>query len=183
MTTQAAGVVLIVSSTIPRGTYLTYASDGSGSFAGGDAVPRRKSKWVLPLSPGTVTLACSAGGRADSVHTAHVNVGDPGGFWRGDSLAVAGCDPSGGQPSWVIGSSGTAPTARDAVQRTVHSFDRLAKSQGTAPTYTARPAHIGYPAAATQTWIVSKDGHAAFTLEVTHTGNAFKASPDALCGT
>ena len=184
MTTRTAGVVLVVSSTMGPKAYLNCSSDGSGSFAGGEPVSRRQAHWVLPLAPGTATLACTSGGRGDAAHSVHLQVLDPSGFWRGDALARAGCDPSGGQPSWVAGLHETAPTARGAVQRMIEAFEQLAKSQGNVRTYTSRPARIGYPAAPTETWVVSQNGDAAFTVdEVTHVRNGYTASPDALCRT
>jgi hypothetical protein len=181
MTAQASGVVLVVSSTMPRGTYLSYRSDGAGSFAGGDALPRQPARWALPLAPGTVTLACSADGQEDRQHTAEVRVTDPGGFWRGESLAGLGCEPSGGQPSWVGGLGGTASTAEDAVQATLHALEALSSSQHRPGDYAAQPAKIGYSGAATQTWVATKGSRAELTIDVTQTRDGYAAYPDRMC--
>lgn len=178
---QAAGVVLVVSSTMRPGTYLSYASDGAGSFAGGDPLPSRPFRWALPLAPGTITLACSPDGEEDPAHTAKVRVSDPGGFWRGESLAKLGCDLSGGQPSWVAGLGGTGSTAKEAVQQTLDAFEALANSQHRSVAYTARPAEIGYSGAATQTWVAMENGRAKLTIDVTHARGHYTAYPDHLC--
>jgi hypothetical protein len=179
---QAAGVVLVVSSTMPAGTYLSYVSDGAGSFAGGEPVPRRPTTWALPLAPGAITLACSADGEADLRHTATLRISDPGGFWRGESLDHVGCGSSAGQPSWAADLSGRGSTAEQAVRQTLNAFEALARSQHRSTRYTARPAEIGYREAATQTWVAFASGRAALTIDVTHEQDHYSAFPNHLCG-
>ena len=178
---QRSGVVLVVSSTMSPGTYLTYGSDGVGSFAGGDPLPRQPTAWTLPLAPGTVTLGCGLDATDDPGHRATVRVTDPGGFWRGESLAEAGCRSRGGQPSWVAGLRGTGATARQAVRQTLDAFEAFATSQHRAATYTARPAGIGYAGATTQTWVAAENGRPELTIDVTGEDDRYTAYPDRLC--
>lgn len=161
MTAQESGVVLVVSSRMPSGTYLTYDSDGVGNtFTGGDPLPRHPAEWVLPLAPGIITLGCGLDGEDDPKRMARVRVTDSGGFWRGESLAKTGCGPGGSQPSWVNGLGGSGTSADDAVRHTPDAFEALARSQHRSVTYTARPAEIGYSGSATQTWVALRTaGH------------------------
>ena len=174
-------MVLVVSSTMGSGTYLSYVSDGAGSFGGGDPLPPQPARWALPLAPGTVTLACEADGREDLGHTAKVRVSDPGRFWRGESLARSGCDLSGGQPSWIGGLEGSGSTADEAVRQTLQALETLATAQHRPVRYTAEPADIGYVGGATQTWVAAANGRAELTVDVTRTRNGYRATPNHLC--
>lgn len=181
MNTQRAGAVLVVSSSMPPGTYLGYGSDGNGSFAGGDRLPRRATRWTLPLAPGTVTLTCEPGGQAGPEQTATLRLSDPEGFWRGESLAALGCGTPVGQPSWVVGPGESRRNAEEAVRRLLDAFETLSTSQGHPAGYTARPARTGYPAAKTQTWVGAENGRARVSIDVTQTRRGYTAVPDLLC--
>ncbi|MDP2775685.1 MAG: hypothetical protein Q8O61_19180 [Nocardioides sp.] len=174
---QDGGVVLVVSSTMPRGTYLNYSSNGDAAFGGGDRLPAEPTTWTIPIAPGALTLACDPPGIPEPTEELTMTVTDPEGYWRGDDLAAAGCEGTGGIPSWVIGLEGAGDTAQEAVEATLDGF----RAPNQRFDYTARPAGTGYVDAATQTWVMLKGEEPYATILVTDTGDGFEAMPDILC--
>ncbi|MDP2774416.1 MAG: hypothetical protein Q8O61_12760, partial [Nocardioides sp.] len=175
---RASGVALVVSSTMAPGTYLSYSSDGGGSFGGGDRLPAEPATWTLPLAPGTITLACDPPGVADPDEELTLTVTDPEGYWRGESLGQAGCENGNSMISWVAGLAGSGRTPDEAVADTLDGF----RAPNQMFDYTARPAGTGYVDAATQTWVMLRNNKPYATILVTATGDGFEAMPDALCG-
>lgn len=176
---RASGVALVVSNTMRPGTYLSYSSDGGGAggFGGGDRLPAEPTTWTLPLTPGTVTLACDPPGQRDPAEQLTITVTDPEGNWRGDDLAATGCRGTGGIPSWIIGLEGAGDTADAAVEQTLDGF----RAPNQTSDFTARPAGTGYVDAPTQTWVLLKDEVPHATILVTDTGDGFESMPDILC--
>jgi len=172
---QPAGVVLVVSSSMATGSYLTYMSDGGGQ-PGGDRMSAAPKTWIRGLAPGNLTLACARAGDMEESAPAHVLVTDPHHYWRGESLADLGCD-RGAQPSWIRGLSGTGDTEVQAVDDVLANFTRL-----NAASYAAQPAEIGYVGAGTQTWVATKNGRPDLTIEVSRRGAGFSAWPEWTCG-
>lgn len=162
------GVVLVVESTLPKGSYLTYDSAGDGP-SGGDPA-NGTTTYAFP--PGELTLSCASPPGMDAIGTATVSVVDPHGYWREDTLANYGCRASTAQPSWAIG-SGKGRTAEQAV-------DSLLEHLG--PDYTVDPAPTGYSGADTQTWVALENGTPALSIAVTRGENGYTAVPDLLCG-
>ncbi len=163
----SAGVVLSVTSTLPKGSYLGYRwSTGGG---GGEPLPATSGTWTLLAPPGTLTLACQLPNASPGTpHT--VTVTDPGNVWRSDTLADLGCG-DGGSLSWggPPGSGATPATAAQAL-----FVDR--------PDVTAARAAMGYPGATTQTWIATTgDGKPYMSIVVSPEGSRFIATPDTLC--
>lgn len=172
---QPAGVVLVVSSSMPKGSYLTYISDGGGQ-SGGDRMSADPTTWTRELAPGTLTLTCARAGDMEESAPARVRVTDPHGYWRGESLSELGCAP-GAEPSWIRGLSGAGDTPERAVDEVLANFTHMDQA-----TYTARPAEIGYVDAATQTWIATKNERPSMTVEVSRAGAGFSAWPEWTCG-
>jgi len=172
---QPGGVVLVVSSSMPKGSYLAYISDGGGQ-SGGDRMPADPTTWTLGLAPGDLTLTCAPPGDVEPGPAGHVQVTDPHGYWRGESLADLECTP-GALPSWIGGLGGTGDTPEQAVDQVLANFTHLAPA-----TYSAQPAEIGYVDAATQTWVATKNGRPDMTIEVTRMDTRFSAGPERTCG-
>lgn len=172
---QPGGVVLVVSSSMPKGSYLTYVSDGGGQ-SGGERMSADPTTWTLGLAPGDVTLTCAPPGDVEPSAPGHVRITDPHGYWRGESLSSLGCTP-GVQPSWISGLSGAGDTPEQAVDEVLAHFTHVDQS-----TYTAQPAEIGYVDAATQTWVGAKDGRPSMTIEVLRRRAGFSAWPEWTCG-
>jgi hypothetical protein len=170
-----AGVVLVVDSTMSKGSYLTYTSDGP---SGGDPLSQLSPSTTYPFPPGRVTLGCASPPDMDETGTVTVEVTDPYGFWRSATLADFGCG-NGSQPTWIAVSGG-GPTPQDAVNALLVDFaDALDRDPDA---YTAQAAPTGYSGAATQTWVALRRGRPAFSVVVTGTEGSFNAHPDVLCG-
>ncbi|GEP35890.1 hypothetical protein NSZ01_36580 [Nocardioides szechwanensis] len=186
ITAQDNGVVLVVSSTMPPGTSLSYFSDGGFSgeaLGGGQRLPAEPQTWTLPLAPGMITLACDPPGIADPDEEVTMTVTDPEGYWRGETITDPPCSPGLG-PSWVIGiSRGTTPD--EAVEGVLDGFrelnDDLPVDEASA--FLARRASpIGYVGSGTETRVMFKDNRPFATIVVTGSGSEFVARPDAMCG-
>lgn len=169
------GVALLVSSSMPKGSYLTYISDGGGQ-SGGERMSADPKTWTRGLAPGRLTLTCAPPGDVEPGPAGHLRVTDPHGYWRGESLSDLGCAPI-AQPSWIRGLSGTGDTPEQAVDEVLANFTHLDQA-----TYAARPAEIGYVDAATQTWVATKNGRPSMTIEVSSKGAGFSAWPEWTCG-
>lgn len=170
-----AGVVVVARSTMGRGAYLTYASDGPD---GGDEIVVGAAPTAYAFPPGVVTLGCAAPPGMDETGTVEVEVVDPGGFWRTTTLADFGCHEGGAQPSWIA-VSGAGPTAREAVDALLADFaDALDRDTDD---YTADPAPTGYAGADRQTWVAAVRGTPEFSVVVTRDGTGYTAGPESLC--
>jgi hypothetical protein len=164
---QNGGVVLVVDSTLPRGSYLTYSSAGGGPKGGDPA--RATTTYAFP--PGELTLSCAAPPGMDALGTATITVVDPHGYWRVETLESYGCHTSSSQPSWAVGAA-TGATAEAAVG---HLLERFGAD------YTAQPSPTGYPGDETQTWVALQNGVPTLSIGVTHDPTGYTASPDLLC--
>jgi hypothetical protein len=169
----ASGVTLEVASTMPPGSSLAYGAQGYG---GGEPLPSSPQRWVRALPPGDLELTCSTQGSARPEMRTRVEIVDPGRHWREATLGDAGCTMTGGQPSWAIGAVRRS-TPREAVDALLAQM-----SAASGQAYDAHDAGIGYPLAATQTWVALKPDGSGFTVAVTHTGTGYEAGPDYLCG-
>ncbi len=149
---QNRGVVLVVDSTLPKGSYLTYNSAGGGP-SGGDLA---KGTTTYAFPPGEVTLNCASPPGMDAIGTGTVEVVDPHGYWREDTLVNYGCRASTAQPSWAI-DPGTGARRR-------RRWTACSSSLG--PDYTADPAPTGYSGADTQTWVAAENGVPALSIAV-----------------
>ena len=134
--------------------------------------------WTLTAPPGQLHLSCSTEGR-ESPKTV-VSVVDPGGYWRARTLADLGC-PGFAPADWAVG-PGRAATAGAAVKNLVEQMRPLVDGLHKAPV-TATRADIGYPAGASETWLVLSSGHPHMTVVAATDGHGFVAYPDAFCGT
>lgn len=174
---QPDGVRLIIGSTLQRGSYLTYRSTTTdGGPSGGDRLPRHASV-TYAFPPGEVLLGCAVPPGMDEIGTVTIEVVDPRGYWRANTLEDQGCVLWGSGPSWVRGLVGTGRTAEEAVDQVLANF---AAELGRH--YTAAPALTGYTDADTQTWVAADDGTPALTIRVTRSSNGYDAGPDAMCG-
>lgn len=169
------GVVVVVDSTMSRGAYLTYTSDGP---SGGDVIQRNPTSTTYAFPPGLVTLGCAAPPDMDGTATLNVEVVDPYGYWRTSTLADFGCT-NGPQPSW-ISVSGEGPKPQEAVDALLADVaDDLNRDDHD---YTAESAPTGYSGAHRQTWVAYRGGTPGFSLAVTQSGTTSTANPKALCG-
>jgi hypothetical protein len=165
----SAGVVVSVSSTLPKGSYLSYQWSSGG---GGEPLPATTATWTLLAPPGILTLACQLpNGSPGTPQT--VTVTDPQNVWSSQTLADLGCG-AGGSLSWA-GPPGSGSTPAAAVQGLLPtlSIDR--------PGVTVARAAIGYRDATTQTWIASADGTPYMSIVASPVGSSFMAAPDTLC--
>ena len=171
---QETGVVIRVSSTLPKGSYLAYGY-------GGDELPAAPTTWTLRTPPGPLSISCRPGGEDPGPgDETTVTVTDPDAWWEPTTMAELGCT-MGGMPSWVEGSSGSpASTPQDAIDSLVTAFQKLETSERLV---TATRAPVGYPGYWPQTWIGSKDGAPSFTITLTRRGNQYQAYPDYICAT
>lgn len=177
--TQSAGVVLVVSSTMRAGAYLSYHSTGSGGSSGGDRLPSRPTTWILRLAPGTVTVGCDLLGDHDDGPTATFRVADPDGIWRGtETLDRLGCG-GGGIRDWTSNYFKTAGTDGGAVHAVAEVF---AEANPDAARYVVERLAIGYPDDPVQTWLLRKDERPWATVLVSKQGDHYAAGADAFCG-
>lgn len=176
---RPAGVLLVVSSTLPKGSYLTYSSTGGGD-SGGEPLPEETQNRHLSLGPGTVTLGCDPVGQMGHGPRAQLRVTDPSGYWRTDQeLRRAGCDYGNGIAEWISTYSKTGSTAKEAAEAVAAEFAR--SSQGRGSSFTAQPATVGYVQAPTQTWLIKRDGRSYVTVLVHQRMTNYSALPDARC--
>lgn len=174
---RPGGVVLVVDSTLPPGSYVTYDTADGGS-SGGAPIPSTPEPHTYGFPPGEVVLGCGTSPDMEDRGSVTVRVEDPDGHWRTDTLADRGCSGEGAaQPSWIGGLTGTGESAQQAVDRALDNF-----ATETARRYTAEPASVGYIGATSQTWIASDGDDPALTIEVTRTDSGYRAHPDRLCG-
>jgi hypothetical protein len=173
---QPTGVVLVVGSMLPKGSYLTYRSAGDGP-SGGDLAPRTPTSTTYQIPPGELTLGCATPPDMGETGSVTVTVEDPHGYWRDATLADYGCRPASAQPSWVGGLEGEGATAEEAVARMLDNAATVLGRQ-----FTAEPAPTGYSGADTQTWVAAESGVPALSIAVTRTGDHYSVRPDALCG-
>lgn len=176
---QRAGVVLRVSSTLPKGAYLAYHATSSpfGGTSGGDTLPATLTTWTRQFPPGPLTLSCympaddSARGPA-----ATVTVVDPGGFWWPGELSEYGCHYS-GLADFAAGHEGEGRTRNEAAAQVLRSFDRAA----TGTYVSSEHVPIGYAGAPDQYWIGSVDGIPYLLIKTWPTDTGYQARPDELC--
>jgi hypothetical protein len=168
-----AGVTLRVSSTLPAGTPLLVQAPG---YTGGGMLPWVTEEWVLPLPPGDVELTCRPSGPPRPGMSTRVSVADPDGHWREATLGDSGCTMTGGKPAWAVG------PARGATARSAVSTLLVAMTAESGRIYTVKDAGLGYPAAATQTWVALAPDGRGFTIQVTAEPGRFSAGPEWLCG-
>ena len=170
-----AGVVVVVDSTMAKGSYLTYTSDG---LSGGDRLDEIANPATYTFPPGELTLGCASPPGMDEIAPVTVEVVDAHGYWRTSTIADFGCGPGGAQPSWKVG-NGTGATPEGAVDALL---DQLKNGVGLERRdYSAEPAPTGYSGSDTQTWVASKRGTPDFSVLVTQTGSTFTADPGVLC--
>lgn len=174
------GVVLTVTSSMPRGSYVTYTStDGP---AGGKRVFSRPRTFTLPVPPGRLTLGCAprrvieGDSPVQAGATGQVTATDPQGFWRQASPIYRACGPA-TQPAWVRGLTADGDTAELAVDGVLDNLARTLPG-----VLAAVPANTGYVGAARQTWVATKDGQPHLTIEVVRAGSGYSAGPASLCG-
>lgn len=165
-----AGVTLEVSSAMPAGNHLSFHAQRYGA---GEQLPTGRATWTLAIPPGEVTLSCGTS-RPDL--SATITVEDPDGNWRDATVGDVGCALTGAQPSWAVG-PGVGDTARAAVDALLTQM-----SAANGRSYTARDAALGYPGAATQTWVATRPDGSGFTIQVTDVLTEFEAAPDRICG-
>jgi hypothetical protein len=171
---QPGGVVLRVHSTMRKGSYLTYASDG---LTGGDEIEQIESPATYGFAPGTLTLGCSVRPGMEETGTVDVEVTDPHGYWRSETLGDHGCTTN-AITDWIAvqGKAGTPRAAVDALVTVfAHAADRDPSS------YTAEPAPTGYSGGAKQTWIVLRLGAPDYSVDVTEVDGEFTATPGINC--
>jgi hypothetical protein len=180
---QPFGVVLVLSSTMAAGSYLTRSTGDEGGSAGesgsggGDPLPRSGTGTLtLETPPGTLTLACETPSGEQRGDPVELTVVDPKGYWRGD--VETGCTTA-TTPSWKATLVGEGKTPEQAVQALVAAF--LADDQ--AADFEARPADAGYRDGNTQTWLLGKGGdrHATIVVVAEGQGIRYRAVPDILC--
>lgn len=171
---QPGGVVLQVHSSMRQGSYLTYASDG---LAGGDNMDEIENPATYAFAPGTVTLGCASPPGMDERRTIKIEVVDPNGYWRTETLADYGCTTN-TIGDWIA-VSGTGTTPEAAVDDLIAA---LADAMDRDPTiYSAASAPTGYSGAARQTWIVLRRGEPDYSVNVTEVAGEFNATPDINC--
>jgi hypothetical protein len=171
---QPGGVLVRVHSTMRKGSYLTYASDG---LAGGDEIDLIDNPATYGFAPGTLTVGCASPPGMDEKGTVEIEVVDPHGYWRAETLADHGCTTD-TITDWIaISGTGTSPEA--AVDDLVAAFADAADRDPA--DYTAEPAPTGYSGAATQTWIVLRRGVPDYSVNVTEVDGEFTATPDIDC--
>jgi len=167
-------VVVEVGSTMPDGSYLTYASAGP---SGGDDLSQMLPSTTYAFPPGPVTLGCASSPGMDETATVTVDVTDPHGYWRSATLEDFGCSTD--RISDWIAVSGEGSTPEEAVEGLLTDF--AAALDRDRADYTAQAAPTGYSGAATQTWIALRRGAPDFSINVTQTSRTFTATPDIDC--
>ncbi len=168
-----AGVTFAVSSTMGDDGYLIF---DASEYGFGEPLPPLAEEWVRPVPPGVVELTCSADGSSGPGMSADVRVEDPDGHWREATLGDAGCTMTGGQPSWAFGPQ-TGDTAQEAVDALL-----AVMTADSDRTLTAHDAGLGYPDAATQTWVALSGDGRGFTIDVIRDEAGYSAGPNYLCG-
>ena len=165
----SAGVPLLVSSEAPAGTYLTHDS-------GGDPLPASPETWMFTTPPGPLHFSCFDFEADVEGATVAVTVVDPKHYWTDTSLAVYGCHDF-SIVDWAIGPAAGA-TPEEAVENLIASFTDF----GTSRELTRREhAEIGYPDAATQTWVIGSSDAPSMTAQVWEAGAGYEAGADAVC--
>ena len=168
-----AGVAFAVSSTMGDDGYLIF---DASEYGFGEPLPPLAEERVRPVPPGVVELTCSADGSPGPGMSADVRVEDPDGHWREATLGDAGCTMTGGRPSWAFG-----PQAGDTAQEAVDALLAV-MTAGSDRTLTARDAGLGYPDAATQTWVALSGDGRGLTIDVIRGEAGYSAGPNYLCG-
>lgn len=168
---RSNGVRLVVDSTAPVGTYLTYESAGP---SGGDPANQASASYAFP--PGQVEIGCATPPEMDATGVVAISVVDSQGFWRDGTPQDFGCGP-GAITDWVVG-----PVLGDSEEQAAQGvLDAFAAETGRR--YTAAPASIGYIDSDTQTWIAYDDSrNPKITVLVTRTGTGYSAGLDSPCG-
>ena len=167
------GVTFAVSSTMGDDGYLFF---DTSEYRFGEPLPPLAEAWVRPVPPGVVELTCSADRSPGAGMSADVRVEDPEGHWREATLGDAGCTMTGGRPSWAFG-----PQAGDTAQEAVDALLAV-MTAGSGRTLTANDAGLGYPDAATQTWVALSGDGRGFTIDVIRGETGYSAGPNYLCG-
>lgn len=168
-----AGVTFAVSSSMGADGYLVF---DASEYGFGEPLPPLAEEWVRPVPPGVVELTCSGDGPSGPAMSADLRVEDPDGHWREATLGDAGCTMTGGQPSWAFGpqTGGTAQAAVDTLVALMTADPDRA--------LTAHDAGLGYPEAATQTWVALSGDGRGFTIDVIRDEAGYSAGPNYLCG-
>ncbi|MCX6395173.1 MAG: hypothetical protein NTV23_01655 [Propionibacteriales bacterium] len=181
--TRRDGVALVVSSTMPAGSYLGYlpaAVAGKPGYAGGEELPLTSTTWVRELVPGRYVLSCDRAGSMDSVGTTTITVTDPDGNWRGTSaIDTLGCT-GGAVNDWIGSLFRTGATPEATAQAVADAFGGLTTYRGAV--FTVARAEVGYRDAETQTWLGYRDGRPFVTILVTPQGDRFSGGPNDRCG-
>jgi hypothetical protein len=170
----SAGVVVVVDSTMSKGSYLTYSSEG---ISGGDALGQIPNPATYRFPPGRLTIDCASPPGMDEIAPVDIEVVDPNGYWRTSTLADYGCTSS-SSADWIA-LQGGGPTAEVAVEDLLDDFASaldLPRAD-----YVAEQAPTGYSGAATQTWVAYRRGKAAFSIDVTLAGSSYSAHPNVRC--
>jgi hypothetical protein len=175
--TRPTGVVLVVTSTLPRGRYLTYSSNGAGGVSGGSDLPDGTRTYTEQLAPGVVTLGCEDAGEVLGGHEAKVRVSDPGSYWRGfGAINDLGCAVS-GVADWKSLFFQKGSTAQGAVHAVAQALSEFETANRRAGKFTVREMATGYVADPAQIWLAEKDGKAYATIRVDHRSDEFSAGP------
>jgi hypothetical protein len=179
--TRPDGVALRITSSLPRGSYLTFKSTGTGGVSGGEPIHPGSQLWTLALSPGTITLGCDLVNQMGNGKRRDAQVTDPGGNWRGTrNLEAIGCRGS-GIVDWAFGFVDHAASEKAAAEAAAHDFQSWAARAGQPKQFTVRPLAVGYKGGATQTWLLMKAGNPYATILVHHKKGHYNAGPDASC--
>lgn len=177
-TTQAAGAVVTMSTSMKPGGYLIYGSDAPNGISGGTRVPPDGKTWTMALAPGVISFSCDPPGRADPLEERTVRLTDQAGYWRNGSAADFGC-PNGTQPSWNMGLTDSGPTAEAAVDAVLANFAEM--PGGDPGRYTSEPMNVGYVDGVVQMWMGYEGGRAFATIRVVKTASGFDAGPETGC--
>ncbi len=179
--TRPGGVALRITNGLPRGSYLTYKSTGTGGVAGGDPIHPGQQTWSLALAPGIATLGCDPVDQMGKGKTTTLEVTDPGGNWRGTrDVDADGCSGS-GIVDWALGFIDHAASAQSAAEAVARDFQNWSAQAGQSGRFTTRPLAVGYVGDTTQTWLLMKAGVPYATILVNRTKDHYNAGPDASC--
>lgn len=180
--TRPGGVVLVVTSTLPDGPYLTHYSSGNGGEGGGGNLPEGTRTSTHQFAPGVLTLGCEDEGDVIGGREVQVRVTDPGGYWRGfKALAELGCSAESGLNDWAIGYFKGGRTAVQAAQEVASQFSDFELKKGRPGRFAVREMPSGYVSDPSQVWVAFKDGEPFVTIQVRDRGLTFDGSAVAPC--
>lgn len=179
--TRPDGVAFDVSSTLPKGGYLSITGpDSDLPTVDGHELPTVRTTWVLGYNPGELVLSCGLQrGSAETSGTATIHVSDPDRHWHDRSAIEAlGCG-GGANADWIGELYQEGPTRRAAAQTVAEAFRQLDGNQDA--TFTVKEVPLYYADGVNQNWVAYRNGEPYVTILVNRDGDHFSAGPNDRC--